>query len=107
VVVFLLRYLIPPHADNEEAANYLRTRFPLSDNSIQWSIVRPDALVNESEDSPYEVFESPISNVIFESKSTSRSNVAKFMYNLSVNNALWSEWVGKMPVVYNACIPKG
>jgi len=45
LVITLLRLLLPPHVDNENAADYLRTEVGQSDEKIEWSAVRPDALV--------------------------------------------------------------
>ena len=40
-VIGLLRLLTPPHADNEQAADYLRTRIGHNDGIIAWVAVRP------------------------------------------------------------------
>jgi putative NADH-flavin reductase len=99
-VFFLLRYLIPPHADNENAANYLRTLIGQNHSNIQWAVVRPDSLINEEEISPYTTHLSPI-HTLFKPGKTSRINVAHFISELASNNEIWSEWKGKMPVIYN------
>jgi len=46
-VIGLLRLLLPPHPDNEEAAEYLRTVIGQNDNAIEWTAVRPSALIDE------------------------------------------------------------
>ena len=99
-VFFLLRYLIPPHADNENAANYLRTLIGQNHSNIEWVAVRPDSLINEEEISPYTTHLSPI-HTLFKPGKTSRINVAHFISELASNNEIWSEWKGKMPVIYN------
>ena len=99
-VFFLLRYLIPPHSDNENAANYLRTLIGQNHSNIQWAVVRPDSLINEEEISPYITHLSPI-HTLFKPGKTSRINVAHFISELASNNEIWSEWKGKMPVIYN------
>ena len=48
-VIGLLRLLTPPHVDNEEAADYLRTRIGQTDEAIEWAAVRPDGLTNEED----------------------------------------------------------
>lgn len=101
VVVSLIRLLIPPHSDNEQAADYLRTCIGSTHPAIEWVAVRPDSLTNETEVSQYKVFESPQRNVIFNAGSSSRINVANFMANLATNAKLWRVWQGKMPVIYN------
>ena len=99
-VFFLLRYLIPPHSDNENAANYLRTLIDQNHSNIEWVAVRPDSLINEEEISPYTTYSSPI-HTLFKPGKTSRINVAHFISELASNNEIWSEWKGKMPVIYN------
>jgi putative NADH-flavin reductase len=101
MVVSLLRFLLPPHADNEEATDFLRMHVGQKNSAIEWVAVRPDGLINEDEVSQYDINVSPTRNVIFDAGSTSRINVADFMSNLAVNSELWNEWKGKMPVIYN------
>lgn len=101
IVISLLRLLLPPHVDNEEAADFLRIHVGQKNKVIEWAAVRPDGLINEDEVSQYDIFASPTRNVIFDAGSTSRINVADFMSDLAVNSELWNEWKGKMPVIYN------
>jgi nucleoside-diphosphate-sugar epimerase len=100
-VVGLLRLLLPPHVDNEKAADYLRTRVGQNDGTIEWAVVRPDSLVDESEIAEYEVHPSPTRSAIFDAGLTSRINVAYFMADLITDDDTWNEWKGKMPVIYN------
>ena len=100
-VIGLLRLLLPPHADNEDAADYLRTRIGQDDDTIEWAAVRPDGLVNETEVSEFTVHPSPTRSAIFDAGVSSRINVACFMANLIGDDAIWSQWKGKMPVIYN------
>jgi len=100
-VVALLRVLLPPHADNEHAADYLRTQVGQHNQLIEWVAVRPDGLINEAAISPYVIFPSPIRNVIFDAGQTSRINVAEFMSELVIDETLWAQWQGQMPVIYN------
>ena len=102
VVVGMLRHLLPPHADNEVAAEFLQSHYTASENVIEWVAVRPDALIDEESITPYDVFASPTRDPIFNSGKTSRINVADFMATLIVNDALWKKWQKQMPVVYNA-----
>lgn len=101
VVVSLIRYLLPPHVDNEKAADHLRLHVGQDNQAIQWVVVRPDGLINQDNVSSYEVYESPIRNPIFDAGSTSRINVADFMSQLIIDEDLWAQWKGKMPVIYN------
>jgi putative NADH-flavin reductase len=101
LVIGLLRLLVQPHADNERAADYLRTRIGQSDESIQWAAVRPDSLIDEDAMSGYALHPSPTRSAIFDAGATSRINVAHCMASLMVEDALWAKWRGKMPVIYN------
>lgn len=96
----LLRHTIPPHRDNETAAEYLYKTVGKENNYVEWCCVRPDSLV-DADVSPYEIKESP-STGIFSGRPTSRSNVAHFMTELVENAELWSEWKYRMPVIMNA-----
>jgi hypothetical protein len=101
IVVGLLRLLLPPVSDNEQAAEYLRRRVGQQDSVIQWSAVRPDSLTDAAEVTAYAVHPSPIRDAIFNSGKTSRINVADFMTDLVTDDAVWEEWKGRMPVIYN------
>lgn len=101
LVVSILRLLLPPHVDNENAADFLRLKVGQNHSSIQWAAVRPDGLIDEDQISHYDIKTSPVRNVIFDAGKTSRINVAEFMSELAINSGLWNEWKGKMPVIYN------
>jgi hypothetical protein len=66
---------------------------------LEWCIVRPDSLI-DADVSQYDTTESPTTG-IFSGRPTTRSNVAHFMTKLSEDNALWSKWKFKMPVIMN------
>lgn len=100
-VIGLLRLLLPPHVDNENAADYLRTEIGQNDREIEWAVVRPDSLVDETEITEYAVHPSPTRSAIFDAGLTSRINVACFMADLIGDDDTWNEWKGKMPVIYN------
>jgi nucleoside-diphosphate-sugar epimerase len=100
-VIGLLRLLLPPHVDNEKAADYLRTMVGKEDSAIEWAAVRPDTLIDESEVTEYEVYASPIRSAIFDAGKTSRINVGHFMAELITDDQTWSKWKGQMPVIYN------
>ena len=100
-VITLLRWVLPPHKDNEEAADFLRTNVGQSDPAIEWTAVRPDGLVDETEVTEYEVHQSPTRSAIFDAGKTSRLNVADFMSKLVSDRATWDLWKGQMPVIYN------
>lgn len=100
-VMALLRWLLPPHADNEKAAEYLRSEIGQNDHDIEWTAVRPDGLVNERDVSEYTIYPSPIKSAIFEAGEVSRINVGHFMAELVSNTVLWNLWKGQMPVIYS------
>ena len=100
-VIGLLRLLVPPHVDNENAADYLRTKIGQKDNAVERVAVRPDGLIDEDAVSEYELHCSPIRSAIFDAGKTSRINVAHFMADLVTEEAVWDKWSGQMPVIYN------
>lgn len=100
-VVSILRLILPPHVDNEKASDYLRLHIGQKHKYIEWIVVRPDRLTNESHVTEYDIQPSPIRNAIFDSVPSSRINVANFMSKLVINTELWNKWKGQMPVVYN------
>jgi len=100
-VVSLIRFLVPPHADNENAADYLRVEIGQESRAIKWVVVRPDSLINEDNVSSYENFSSPTRSAIFDAGKTSRINVANFMSRLVREEKLFAKWQGQMPLIYN------
>jgi len=99
-VIGLLRLLLPPHVDNEKAADYLRTKIGQKNNFIEWVAVRPDGLVDEDKVSEYETYPSPTRSAIFDAGIVSRINVGHFMAELIIKDDLWNKWKGQMPVIY-------
>ena len=100
-VIGLLRLLLPPHVDNEKAADYLRTQIGQNNKFIEWAVVRPDGLINEDEVTDYEIHASPTRSAIFNAGKVSRINVGHFMAGLITEDNLWVKWKGQMPVIYN------
>jgi nucleoside-diphosphate-sugar epimerase len=100
-VIGLLRLLLPPHVDNEKAADYLRTQIGQHNQFIEWAAVRPDNLIDEEEVTEYEIHSSPTRSAIFNAGKTSRINVGHFMASLISDDDLWNKWKGQMPVIYN------
>jgi hypothetical protein len=97
----LIRLLLPPHSDNEHAADYLRTQVGQNHPAIEWAAVRPDSLVDRSDVTDYEIHPSPTRSAIFNAGETSRINVADLMARLITEEDLWEQWKGQMPVIYN------
>lgn len=100
-VIGLLRLLLPPHVDNEQAADYFRTQVGQNNQFIEWVTVRPDGLIDEDQVTDYVIHPSPIRSAIFNAGKTSRINVGNFMANLISDGNLWNKWKGRMPVIYN------
>jgi len=101
-VIAFLRLVLPPHVDNEKAADYLRTGIGNNNRSVEWAAIRPDTLIDEDKVSIYEIYASPTRSAIFKAGKTSRINVAHFMTELATDKLLWSKWKGQMPVIYNS-----
>ena len=102
LVLSLLRILVPPHPDNEQAAEYLRADIGQDHAALRWVVVRPDSLLDQEQVSEYEVHPSPTRSALFNAGKPSRINVAHFMVSLASNEELWGHWEGKMPVMYNS-----
>ncbi len=100
-VLALLRLLLPPHTDNEKAADYLRTVIGQDHRFIEWAVVRPDNLIDESNVSAYSVHKSPVRSALFDAGKTSRINVASFIQDLLTDETTFRKWKGQMPVIYN------
>jgi nucleoside-diphosphate-sugar epimerase len=104
-IIGLIRHLIPPHADNEEAAECLQKNYGENQTAIEWATVRPDSLIDEETVTEYKAYPSPIRSAIFDAGKTSRINVANFMSRLildpDIEQGIWKQWMRQMPVVYN------
>jgi nucleoside-diphosphate-sugar epimerase len=101
IVLGLLRLFLPPHPDNERAAEHLRVHIGQDHPRVAWVVVRPDSLINEDKVTPYTLHQSPKRSALFNPGKTSRINVAHLMASLITNYKLWNTWKGQMPVVYN------
>ena len=101
LVMGLIRLLVPPHSDNEKAANFFRVKIGQNNKLIEWVVVRPDTLINEDNVTEYELYAYPTRSALFNPGKTSRINVGNFMAKLIAENDLWNKWKGQMPVIYN------
>ena len=100
-VIGLLRLLLPPHVDNEQASDFLRTQIGQNNEVIEWAVIRPDNLLDEPKTTDVAVHPSPTRSAIFDAGVTSRINVGCFMADLISDDVTWQKWKGKMPVIYN------
>ena len=101
IVIGLLRLFLPPHPDNEKAADYLSVKVGQGNPHIEWVAVRPDSLINEDSVTEYTLHKSPTRSALFNPGKTSRINVANLMSRLLTDEKLWAKWKGQMPVIYN------
>lgn len=101
IVLGVIRLLLPPHSDNEKAAEFLRVNIGQKNSFINWVAVRPDTLMDSDKVTEYELHTSPTRSAVFNAGKTSRINVGHFMARLIVDNDLWQKWKGQMPVIYN------
>jgi hypothetical protein len=76
IVIGLLRLLLPPHVDNENAADYLRVNIGQKNSCVEWAAVRPDNLIDEEKVTEYSLHESPTRSALFDPGRTSRINTA-------------------------------
>lgn len=101
IILAIMRFLLPPQKDNEQAVNYLKHAIGKHDRNIEWIAVRPDTLIDEKEVTSYSVHNSPVRSPVFNSGKTSRINVGSFIMNLLCNKEQWEKWKYQMPVIYN------
>lgn len=101
IVIGLLRLLLPPHVDNEKAADYLRTEIGQKNPFVEWAAVRPDSLIDIESVTAYSLHASPTRSALFDPGQASRANVAHFMRQLLLDDPIWDRWKGHMPVLYN------
>jgi hypothetical protein len=101
IVFDLIHLLLPPHRDNEAAADYLRLKIGQNNKFIEWVAIRPDTLINEDIVTDYQIYRSPIRSALFNPGRTSRINVSNFIASLLMDPKLWKMWHGQMPVIYN------
>lgn len=99
--IALIRLVIPSHADNEKAADFLRVSIGQNGEVLEWCVVRLDTLTNETEATGYQLFTSPLRSAIFEPGRTSRRSVAWFMADLLTDHEIWQKWRGQMPVIHD------
>lgn len=95
-VIFMLRYLIPPHSDNETAAQYIHTK---RDNPrLEWTVIRPTDLIDGAV-SKYALFPKPQGSLFGGEDKATRANVAKSMVDMILSEELWEEWKNQMPYI--------
>jgi len=95
-----LHYTLPPHCDNEDAAEYLQKEIGTdsSNKYPDWCVVRPDDLL-DGEMTQYEILTKPKESLFGGEGHTIRANVAHFMVSLITDEDLWSKWKFDFPVI--------
>jgi NAD(P)-dependent dehydrogenase (short-subunit alcohol dehydrogenase family) len=90
---------IPPHADNWATATYLRSTLGSANDRLSWCLVRPDALTDATEVTPYTHQTALFPGIFDNQKRTSRINTAHFMAQLAADPEAFAPYAGKMPTV--------
>jgi hypothetical protein len=96
----LVRVLVPPAKDNQDAADFLLDYVGTDSPFVGWVVIRPDTLV-DGDETEYALHEGIVSSLA-KPDDTSRANVAHFMCDLVTEPAAWRAWQGKVPVIVNA-----
>ncbi len=97
--LWMLCGVLPPARDNQRAADFLLEKVGPNNAFLQWSVIRPDSLL-EGEVSEYTLNEGLV-NSLFAPGATNMANVAHFVCELVTNPTTWAHWRGKLPVVVN------
>jgi hypothetical protein len=100
VVLSLLRLLVPPHVDNEEASAYVLSLAPSDDpSSPEWCIVRPTNL-QEGPPQKYVLHSKPPEG-LFGDGIVTRATVARFIVDLLTDSAKWNSYKYQTPVIHD------
>jgi hypothetical protein len=102
MIMWLLRGLVPPARDNQQASDFLWRSIGTAHPFVQWVAVRPDTLL-EGDVSEYALHEGLV-NSLFAPASTNMANVAHFMCELVANPKAWDDWKAKFPVIINGAV---
>jgi uncharacterized protein YbjT (DUF2867 family) len=95
--VAVLRALVPPAKDNQDAADFLLHEVGTSHPYVEWVVVRPDSLT-DADVSDYALHEELVSSLA-KPDHTARANVAHFMCELVCDAQAWGAWRGGLPVI--------
>ena len=96
-VLWLLKHLLPPHADNMATIAFLGNA-PNSE-FVDFCAVRPSDLI-DGEESAYSLH-ATLQNGIFNAGQTTRANVGRFMADLVTEPSVWAKWKGCYPQLLN------
>jgi hypothetical protein len=98
-LIWLIRQLIPPSQDNQQATNFLHREIGKADPFVEWVTVRPDTLL-EGGITRYTLHEELV-NSLFAPGHTNMANIAHFMSELVTDPKAWAQWKGKLSVIVN------
>lgn len=97
VILHILRYLVPPHVDNEAASEYMWSR---NNTKPEWVIVRPCDMQDGPTNQPYVIHPKPTGS-LFGSGIVTRATVARFMVDLLTDPKKWDEYKFHAPVIHD------
>jgi len=99
-ILWILRSLVPPSKDNQQAADFLFGTIGPASPFVHWVVVRPDTL-KEGGVSEYTLHAALVSS-LFAPDDSNMANVAHFIGELVANPQVWDAWSDKLPVIVNA-----
>ncbi len=91
--MWLLRGVLPPARDNQEAADFLHDSTGTSSSYVRWAAVRPDTLL-EGDVSEYTLHENLVSS-LYRPNSTNRAIIAHFMREMVRSEVALDRWSGR------------
>lgn len=101
MIIFLLRYLVPPHSDNEQAAAYLHSLGSKNnDSDLEWLVLRPTDLIDGEPTGLTNLYSKPFGG-LFGAGVVTRANVAQSMVDFVFDNKKFDEWKFQMPVIHD------
>ena len=103
IVLTLLRWLIPPHSDNEAAAAFMHSLG--TSGNLEWSVVRPTDLIDGRPTGKFQLFDKPQGG-LFGAGVATRSHVAQCMAEFITNEKKWNAYKFKMPVLHDIVADK-
>ncbi len=102
IVLGLLYYALPPHADNMATVAYLHNEVAGERNPhVEFCAVRPSDLTDKVPATEYSL-NATLQNGIFAPGSTRRVNVGHFMADLATKPDVWAQWKERYPHILDA-----
>jgi hypothetical protein len=92
----LIRWLVPPHVDNETACAHLWSSVQ---QHPEWVIVRPCDLIDALPPQPYVIHPRP-TGALFRSGVVARAGVARFLADLVLDPQQWTKYKYQAPVIH-------